>query len=37
VIRATRDALAAHPEVEEARFVFRDEATLAYYRDALDS
>ena len=36
-IAATRDALAAHPEVEEARFVFRDEATLARYRDALGS
>jgi O-acetyl-ADP-ribose deacetylase len=34
-IAATRAALAAHPEVEEARFVFRDEATLAHYRDAL--
>jgi O-acetyl-ADP-ribose deacetylase len=35
-IRATRDALAAHPSVELARFVFRDEATLAPYRAALD-
>ncbi|HEY3207155.1 MAG TPA: O-acetyl-ADP-ribose deacetylase [Gaiellaceae bacterium] len=36
-IGATRDALAAHPEVETARFVFRDEATLAPYRAALGS
>jgi len=36
-IGATREALAAHPEVEESRFVFRDEATLAHYRDALGS
>jgi O-acetyl-ADP-ribose deacetylase len=36
-VEATREALAAHPEVEEARFVFRDEATLAPYRDALGS
>jgi O-acetyl-ADP-ribose deacetylase (regulator of RNase III) len=36
-VDATREALAAHPEVEEARFVFRDEATLAPYREALDS
>ncbi len=36
-IGATREGLAAHPEVEEARFVFRDEATLARYRDALGS
>jgi O-acetyl-ADP-ribose deacetylase (regulator of RNase III) len=36
-IAATRKALSAHPEVEEARFVFRDEATLAPYRAALDS
>jgi O-acetyl-ADP-ribose deacetylase (regulator of RNase III) len=35
-IAATRDALSAHPEVEEARFVFRDEQTLAPYRAALD-
>ncbi|MFL5950475.1 MAG: O-acetyl-ADP-ribose deacetylase [Gaiellaceae bacterium] len=35
-IRATREALAAHPSVELARFVFRDEATLAPYRAALD-
>jgi O-acetyl-ADP-ribose deacetylase len=36
-IGATRDALAAHPEVETARFVFRDEATLAPYHTALAS
>jgi O-acetyl-ADP-ribose deacetylase (regulator of RNase III) len=34
---ATREVLAAHPEIEEARFVFRDEATLEPYRDALGS
>jgi O-acetyl-ADP-ribose deacetylase len=33
-IEATQDALAAHPAVELARFVFRDEATLAPYRAA---
>jgi O-acetyl-ADP-ribose deacetylase (regulator of RNase III) len=33
-IAATREALAAHPKVELARFVFRDEATLAPYRTA---
>jgi O-acetyl-ADP-ribose deacetylase len=31
---ATREALASHPAVELARFVFRDEATLAAYRTA---
>jgi len=36
-IRATREALAAHPSVVAARFVFRDEATLSIYRAALDS
>jgi O-acetyl-ADP-ribose deacetylase (regulator of RNase III) len=36
-IAATREALAAHPEIEVARFVFRDEATLAHYRAALRS
>jgi O-acetyl-ADP-ribose deacetylase (regulator of RNase III) len=36
-VEATSEALAAHPEVDEARFVFRDEATLAPYRDALGS
>jgi O-acetyl-ADP-ribose deacetylase (regulator of RNase III) len=35
-IAATRSALAAHPAVELARFVFRDERTLAPYRAALD-
>ncbi len=35
-IAATREALVAHPEIEEVRFVFRDEATLAPYRAALD-
>jgi O-acetyl-ADP-ribose deacetylase (regulator of RNase III) len=35
-VTATKDALAANPEVEIARFVFRDEATLAPYRAALD-
>jgi O-acetyl-ADP-ribose deacetylase (regulator of RNase III) len=34
-ISATREALAAHPEVEVARFVFRDEATREPYRAAL--
>jgi O-acetyl-ADP-ribose deacetylase (regulator of RNase III) len=34
-IAATKDALTAHPSVELARFVFRDEATLAPYRTAL--
>jgi O-acetyl-ADP-ribose deacetylase len=33
-IDATAQALAEHPEVELARFVFRDEQTLAPYRDA---
>jgi O-acetyl-ADP-ribose deacetylase (regulator of RNase III) len=36
-IRATQEALAAHPSVAAARFVFRDEATLGSYRAALDS
>jgi O-acetyl-ADP-ribose deacetylase len=35
-IAATREALAAHPEVHLARFVFRDSAILAPYRTALD-
>jgi O-acetyl-ADP-ribose deacetylase (regulator of RNase III) len=34
-IEATEEALAAHPSVELARFVFRDEATLAPYRAAV--
>src|SRR5881628_1968939 len=32
---ATQAALAAHPSVELARFVFRDERTLAAYRASL--
>jgi O-acetyl-ADP-ribose deacetylase len=36
-IDATRLAQREHPEVEVARFVFRDEATLAPYRSALGS
>jgi len=35
-IAATREALAAHPAVDLARFVFGDEATLAPYRAALN-
>jgi O-acetyl-ADP-ribose deacetylase (regulator of RNase III) len=35
-IAATREALAAQPQVELARFVFRDAETLAPYRAALD-
>jgi O-acetyl-ADP-ribose deacetylase (regulator of RNase III) len=35
-IAATQEAAAAHPAVELIRFVFRDEATLAPYRAALD-
>ena len=35
-VAATKEALAAHPSVEVARFVFRDEATLERYRAALD-
>jgi O-acetyl-ADP-ribose deacetylase len=35
-IAATIEALAAYPAVELARFVFRDEQTLAPYRDAHD-
>jgi O-acetyl-ADP-ribose deacetylase len=34
-IGATREALCAHPEVELARFVFRDAATLKQYEAAL--
>jgi O-acetyl-ADP-ribose deacetylase (regulator of RNase III) len=34
-IAATQKALGANPSVEIARFVFRDEATLAPYRAAL--
>jgi O-acetyl-ADP-ribose deacetylase (regulator of RNase III) len=36
-VEATRDALEANPEVEEARFVLRDESTLAHFRRALGS
>ena len=36
-IEATRLAQREHPEVEVARFVFRDDATLAPYRSALGS
>ena len=36
-VAATREALAAHPEVGEARFVLRDESTVAHFRTALDS
>jgi O-acetyl-ADP-ribose deacetylase (regulator of RNase III) len=36
-IEATKEALAAHPGVEVARFVFRDEATLAPYRAARET
>ena len=35
-IAATEEALAAHPSVELARFVFRDDATLAAYRAPLN-
>ena len=35
-ISATLQALEQHPGVELARFVFRDEAALAPYRDALE-
>jgi O-acetyl-ADP-ribose deacetylase (regulator of RNase III) len=35
-IAATKEALATHPSVQVARFVFRDECTLAPYRAALD-
>jgi O-acetyl-ADP-ribose deacetylase len=35
-ITATQEALAAHPSVALARFVFRDAETLAPYRAALD-
>ena len=36
-ITATKTALATHPTIELARFVFRDETTLAPYRAALGS
>jgi O-acetyl-ADP-ribose deacetylase len=35
-VRATADALGDHPEVERARFVFRDEQTLDHYHAALE-
>jgi O-acetyl-ADP-ribose deacetylase len=35
-IDATTEALAAHPAVGLARFVFRDESTLAPYRAAVE-
>ena len=35
-IAATKEALAAHPSVEVARFVFRDDETLAFY-EAVDA
>jgi O-acetyl-ADP-ribose deacetylase (regulator of RNase III) len=36
-IAATQEALVAHPSVELARFVFRDEATKALYEAATGS
>ena len=36
-IQATQEAMREHPDVELARFVFRDGAALAPYRDALGS
>jgi O-acetyl-ADP-ribose deacetylase len=36
-VTATRAAVDAHPSVELARFVFRDERTLAPYRAALET
>jgi O-acetyl-ADP-ribose deacetylase len=36
-IEATQQALEEHPEVKRARFVLRDEATLAVYKQALGS
>jgi len=35
-IGATHEALEAHPSVERARFVFRDDRTLAAYRASLN-
>ena len=35
-VAATKEALATHPAVELARFVFRDETTLAPYRAAAE-
>jgi len=34
-IDSTQKAMSEHPEVELARFVFRDESTLGPYREAL--
>jgi len=36
-IQATQEAMREHPDVELARFVFRDGAALAPYRNALGS
>jgi O-acetyl-ADP-ribose deacetylase (regulator of RNase III) len=36
-VQATRAALDQHPEVEEARFVLRDDSSLGLYRAALGS
>jgi len=36
-MQATHEAMRAHPQVERARFVFRDEQALAVYREALGS
>ena len=36
-IASTQEALTAHAGVESARFVFRDAATLAHYRRALEA
>ena len=36
-LAATHEAMQSHPEVELARFVFRDEQTLAVYRRSLPS
>jgi O-acetyl-ADP-ribose deacetylase len=35
-LAATKEAMAAHPSVELARFVLRDAATLELYRSALE-
>jgi O-acetyl-ADP-ribose deacetylase len=36
-IEATQQAMSEHPEVELARFIFRDDTTLDAYRKALGS
>ncbi len=36
-IAATKEAVGAHPSMGLARFVFRDERTLAHYENALTS